>query len=289
MASESELLGHIYDRTRSLASHILLGPGDDCALVAGPKGDRTLLTVDQLVEHRHFKPGTPIDLIARKAVGRSVSDIAATGGSPAWGLATGLLPTGYQHGDELFDAMAQWANHWSCPLVGGDIAFHDGPIVLTVTVGGLPGEQLLTRDAARVGDAIYLTGRVGGSLASGRHLEVSPRVEVGRVLSTMDTVHACIDVSDGVGRDAGRIASASGVRFELESDQLPLHESCTWQDGLGDGEDYELLFTAVGPVPETIASVPITRIGRVTKASGCVVRTPGGDWIDASAEGWDHA
>lgn len=287
MTTESELLGHIYMRSRHLGGPVEIGPGDDCALVASP-GGQTLLTVDQLVEHRHFVTGTEIDLIARKAVGRSVSDIAAMGGAPAWGLATGLLPQGYEQGDELFDAMARWATRWGSPLVGGDIATHDGPMVLTVTMGGTPSARVLTRSGARPGDGVYITGRVGGSFKSGRHLRVEPRVEVGQRLAEDLGVSACIDVSDGVGRDAGRIAEASGVRLELDADLLPLHEGCTWQHGIGDGEDYELLFTSRNDLPEDISGVSITRIGQVVAGSGCVIHSPDGHCHDVSREGWNH-
>jgi thiamine-monophosphate kinase len=141
---ESDLLAHIARRSADLAARfgqVVVGPGDDCAVVRTPSGDELLLTVDHLVEGRHFEPGTPIDLIARKAVARSVSDIAAMGGTPSWGLATGCLPRGYQHGDALFEAMHKWACHWGCPLVGGDIAASEGPMVLTVTVGGVMGTR----------------------------------------------------------------------------------------------------------------------------------------------------
>lgn len=303
---ESELHRHIYERSRGLRAgagyEALLGPGDDCALIRSPAGDGLLLTVDQLVEGRHYQPGTDLDLIARKAIARSVSDIAAMGGSPAFALATALLPSGYAHADELFDAMARWALHWGCPLVGGDIATGPGPLSLTVTIAGRAGERVLTRSGASPGEAVYVSGRVGGSYESGRHLTFEPRLALGRFLNThapTETdrrapdpafrVSACLDVSDGVGRDAARIAEASGVRIELDASALPLHDGCTWQQGLGDGEDYELLFTASGPVPSETEGVSLTRIGRVTKAAGCVVITPEGDELDASESGWDHA
>ena len=154
--------------------HVVLGPGDDCAVVRGSPGVDVLLTVDQLVEHRHFTSDTPVDLIARKGVARSISDIAAMAGTPAWSLATGLLPEGYPHARELTDALHRCAEHWGAPMVGGDIAVgpRGSPLVLTVTVGGGVHARRgpVTRDAARPGDEVWVTGDLGGSLASGRHL-----------------------------------------------------------------------------------------------------------------------
>ncbi|HCT44229.1 MAG TPA: hypothetical protein DF699_03350, partial [Phycisphaerales bacterium] len=98
--NESDLHNHIYARSGALklgSSQLLVGPGDDCAVIQSPSGDTQLLTVDQIVEGRHFTPDTDIDLIARKAIARSVSDIAAMGGHPDWALATGVLPRGYPH------------------------------------------------------------------------------------------------------------------------------------------------------------------------------------------------
>lgn len=295
---ESDLLRHIEVRSRDLAGRgpVVVGPGDDAAVLNLPGG--TLATVDQLVEARHFDiRTTPIDLIARKAVARSVSDIAAMGGSPLCGLATGCLPAGYDHADELFDRMAHWARHWTCPLVGGDIATASGPMVLTVTVLGLPHATRgpVLRSGARPGDHVYVTGALGGSLASGRHLTFEPRlVEAAWLCDTLgEALHAMIDISDGVGRDAARIARASSVRLRLESGALSLHPGVpNWRTAAGEGEDYELLFTAAGDVelPRTCPAtgVALTRIGAVSEGSGCFIRTPDNHLLPADDLGWDH-
>jgi len=295
---ESELLRLIRERSTDLtgAGPVVIGPGDDCAVVT--LGGATLLTVDQLVEGRHYDPRTTtVDQVARKAIARSVSDIAAMAGEPLAALATGALPDSFTRGDELFERMAQWARHWGCPLVGGDIAWIDGPMVLTVTVLGAvdPSRGAVLRSGAKPGDTVFVTGALGGSLESGRHLSFEPRVREARWLA--DTLgsglHAMIDLSDGMGRDAGRVAAASGVRIELDATSLPVHARVPgWREALAEGEDYELMFT----VPDTIAiaracprsGVPVTAVGRVTSGSGCVIRTPEGGLVDASELGWDH-
>src|SRR5262245_9051931 len=118
---ETALLSHIFRRSAGLCAaypHVLVGPGDDCAVLAPPGGGQLLLKVDQLVEGRHFAPPprTPIDLIARKSIARALSDIAAMGGTPSAALAAATLPAGCGYADELFDRMAHWARHWGCPL-----------------------------------------------------------------------------------------------------------------------------------------------------------------------------
>lgn len=295
---ESELLAHIATRSADLTGRgvVVVGPGDDTAVLQ--LGGRTLVTVDHLVAGRHFDPETTsIDQIARKAVARSVSDIAAMAGSPQAGLATGCLPEEFRQADELFDRMAHWARCYGCPLVGGDIAVSSGPLVLTVVVMGeahaARGPAL--RSDARAADAVYVTGRIGGSLVSGRHLSFEPRVAEGRWLADHlgSDLGAMIDLSDGLGRDAGRVAQASRVRIELQAGALPLHgDAEDWVAATGEGEDYELLFTAregaalPDRIPET--GVSITRIGRVTVGSGCVIFDEAATEVDARELGWDH-
>lgn len=290
---ESKLLELIAERSRSIGltgSRLLVGPGDDAAVIETPGGDVLILTVDQLIEGRHYASGTDLDLVARKAIARSVSDVAAMGGVPVWGMATGILPTDFAHGDALFEKMAQWAAHWNCPLIGGDIATNDGPLSVTVTVCGRmeDGHRPLLRSGARAGDELWLTGPIGGSLVSGRHLTFEPRVEMGRQAAACAQSHAMIDLSDGLGRDAGRVARASGVRIEIEASAIPLHsEASDWRTAAGDGEDYELLIVGenlgehlpglLGPIGRCIRGEP-----------GVLIVDDAGERHDASAMGWDH-
>ncbi|MCA9311688.1 MAG: thiamine-monophosphate kinase, partial [Phycisphaerales bacterium] len=244
MPGETELLRHIYRRSADLAGHpcIALGPGDDAALLHLPAA--TLVTVDQLVEGRHYRPDLDVDLVARKAVARSVSDIAAMGGRPLAGFATACLRSDFREADHLFDRMSHWARCWAAPLAGGDIATGPGPTVLTVTMlGELPdGVPPVLRSGARAGDRVVVTGALGGSLASGRHARFEPRLAEAAWLQTHARPTAMLDISDGLGRDAGRLAEASGVRIVLEAARLPRHaEVADWRRAASDGEDYELL------------------------------------------------
>lgn len=294
---ERELLSRIQTRSGDLPerfAQVLTGPGDDCAVIA-PDSRPLVLTTDHLVQGRHFDDALPIELIARKAVMRSVSDIAAMAAEPAWALATALLPADYAHADELFDHMATAARRFGCPLVGGDIASlpkgDGGPISLTVTVGGHAIKPVL-RSGARAGDAVYVTGALGGSLQNQRHALAEPRVREALALHDRFELRSMIDISDGLGIDAARIARASGVRMLLEADRIPIHPDATdLHAALGDGEDYELLFTAPAgqAIPQAIEGTPITRIGTVTEGEvAALVRMPDGSTLDASAMGFEH-
>ncbi len=302
---ENDLLAHIFERSRGLPAPIVIGPGDDAALLrlpaaAGTPGSAAadvLVTTDQVIEGRHYGPAsTSIDLIARKAVARSVSDIAAMGGRPLCGFATAALRRGFRDADALFDALSRFSRAWGCPLAGGDIASVDGPTVLTVTILGAPHpvRGAVLRSGARPGDGVYVTGRIGGSLASGRHLTFEPRVAEGEWLcdSLGGNLTAMIDVSDGLGRDASRIGDMSGVLLEIDADSIPLHaDVASWRDAVAAGEDYELLFTASEP-PATISpgGTPVRRIGSVVAGArhGAVIVTKAGERIDAHDLGHEH-
>lgn len=318
---ESELLAHIKARSRDLPTlfpHILVGPGDDCAVIApGLIGNTSpnqpaantpqlLLKVDQLIEHRHFRPppATPIDLIARKSIARAVSDIAAAGGSPLCALAAAALPPRCTYSNQLFDSMAAWARYWKCPLVGGDISAlapiargEAPPLVLSITVIGTPHPTRgpVLRSGARPGDALYVTGPLGGSLdratGLGRHLTFEPRLaEAAHLCDSLGgDLHAMMDISDGLGRDAARMAESSSVRIEISALDIPLSPAIgDWHAALADGEDYELLFaTAPGAKPTLPDGRPCFCIGRVVAGSGCVAIEPTGT-TDISTLGWDH-
>ncbi len=308
---ESRLLRLIADRSKNLGPLVVVGPGDDCAaLRAGPDSAlpaNLLITVDQLIQGRHFTPDTPLNAVAHKAIARSVSDIAAMAGTPVWSLATGALPPSMtdSDADALFHAMHAIARSFDCPLVGGDLASlpAGAPMVLTVTIAGTPHPTRgpVLRSTAIVGDAVFVTGSIGGSFTSGRHLTFEPmHLQAVALADAMGSrLHSMIDISDGLGRDAGRIGEASEVCLRIVASEIPLHPDAAGRGPLacaGDGEDYQLLFTALddGSCPaELPGGVRVTKIGRVERreksAPACVIIDDKGRAHDASALGWDHA
>lgn len=288
---EGELLRRIFARSADLPREfpqVLTGPGDDCAVIAS-RGVPLLLKVDQVVEGRHFTRETPIDLVARKAIARAVSDIAAMAGTPVATLVGAVLPQGYAHADALYDALLRWSRHFACPLVGGDTASYAGtgphqaaPLTLSVTVLGSTHASRgpVHRSGARVGDNIFVTGTIGGSFiaqggpfpGSGKHLLFEPRVrEAASLAGTLGAdLHAMMDISDGLGIDAARMAERSGVAVEMDASRVPLSPGLSdVQQACADGEDYELLFTAApeAAIPSSVGGTPVTCIGRVVAFS----------------------
>ncbi len=297
---ESRLLAHVYAANRGLAPRVLVPPGDDLAMIE-LGGRRLLAGVDQLVEGRHYDPRTTSDeQIGRKAVNRSLSDVAAMAGRPLAALVAITLPPdmGEARSCRLFDAMRAAAERHDCPLIGGDICFHDvrgHPLVTSVTVLAEPaGGRSITRGGAQVGDVVYVTGVLGGA-HRGRHLDFEPRIEEAIVLADTlgERLHAMIDLSDGLGRDVGHIAECSQVAVEIDAARLPCSPQCSWRSAMGDGEDYELCFTASGVVPERLGSVPVHPVGRVLaeshdRGAPRVTVLANGQRHDATELGWQH-
>ncbi len=300
--SEERLLRHIFERSADLRTafpRVLVGPGDDCAVLA--TGPSTLLKVDQVVEGKHFTKGTAVDLIARKAIARAVSDIAGMAGSPRASLCAATIPTGYSRANDLFDACDRWARHFGCPLVGGDIS--GGPaLALAITLIGEPHPTRgpVLRSGAQRGDLVWVTGTLGGSLnkttGEGRHLTFEPRLAEAAWLADHlgADLHAMMDLSDGLGIDGGRMGRASGVRVDIDGRSLPLSPHADgWRAAVADGEDYELLFTTSpgAKVPEEILGTPVTRVGLIVSPephSGCWVLGPAGEIIRGDLLGWEH-
>lgn len=303
---ESSLLQHIYSFNRALRADVLIPPGDDMGMIE-LRGRRLLAAVDQVIEGRHFLPGTPLHLVGRKAVTRNLSDVAAMAARPVAALAAGVLPRELTEADAntLFDAMRSTAEHYHCPLIGGDISIHGAPnlpLICSVTILAEPldaDHPPILRTGAQPGDHLYITGALGGSFGEagrGRHLTFEPRIHEAEALTRLlrTRLHAMIDLSDGLGRDAAHLARAANLIIELDAEAIPRNPHCTLLNALADGEDYELCFAAAGEVPPIILSTPITRIGAFHPSTAA--SPPGTVWCtidnrrtDVSAKGWNHA
>lgn len=301
---ELELLEGVYARNAALPASVLIPPGDDMAAVAF--GSETLLiAVDQVVGGRHFVASTPPTSIGRKAVVRNVSDVAAMAARPVATVVAAALPADYgrERSEALFEGLRSTAERYGCPLVGGDITIHAdpaAPLVCSVTIvarPAWPGARVVSRRGARVGDGVYVTGALGGSFepdGGGRHLAAEPRVEeaIGLLKHLGERLHAMIDVSDGVGRDAAHLVERDrDLAIEIDADRVPCAEGLGWRRALSDGEDYELLFVAEGAVPERVGAVAVTRIGAVRVrgvGEAAVLVREGESLHDASRWGWEH-
>jgi len=230
-------------RALRLNGRVRLGPGDDCAVVE-TAGRLQLLKSDCVIEGIHFLPGADPKRIGWKAMCRSISDIAAMGGMPLDALVTlAVRPdTEFTWLKRVYAGLEAAARAYDVNLVGGEMAKSPGPFFVSVALTGtVERGRYVGRSGGRKGDWLYVTGRLGGSIG-GRHLQFRPRVAEARWLVSRFPVHAMMDLSDGLASDLPRLAKASGLGFEVDLTRLPLHRGSSPENGLRDGEDYELLF-----------------------------------------------
>jgi thiamine-monophosphate kinase len=239
--------------------------GDDCAVISSRSGDDLLLKSDLSVEGVHFTRESAPEDIGARAVARSLSDIAAMGGTPLYCLVSmALAPwTDAPWIDAFYRGIFQLLRKSKTELAGGDIS-HAGQFVCDVMIcGSAPRGKALMRSGAQPGDAVYVSGPLGGW----RHKPViTPRLAFGRKLVGIAT--ACMDISDGLALDLHRLCKASSVAAEL--DTIPLLPNATMEQALQDGEDYELLYTA--PARK---KAPGIQIGRIIKGKPGTVRYKG--------------
>lgn len=306
---------------------VVVGIGDDAA-VLDTGGPRLLLaTIDIQVEGRHFRR----DRIAAERLGRrtaavNLSDIGAMGGAPRWALASLVLPPDLDVAwvEDLYRGLAVELGRFGAVMVGGNLSGGEQIVIDLALLGEVERGRVLRRDGARPGDVVLVTGTLGAS-AAGRyaldagldpadppvaplveaHLTPTPRVREGQALAATGLVTAAIDLSDGLSSDLGHLCDASGVGAEVNAARLPLSaETRTLAARLGldpvglalvGGEDYELLLTAPPPaVPELVAAVrvatgvPLTAIGAITPAAAGRWLLHDGRRLPLAASGWDH-
>ena len=258
--NEFELIARL---TKSLPGNqnVLAGAGDDCAVLEFGLPDKLLLfKTDAVVEGVHFTKDMPPEKIGHKALARCLSDIAAMAGAPVAALTTLGLPKRFEPGfiGKIYDGLSALAKKYGVAIVGGETTLNPGCIFISITLLGTVarGKQVL-RSGAKTGDAIFVTGELGGSLA-GKHLEFEPRLAEARWLADHFSIHAMIDLSDGLAGDLRHIMKASGVGAELLKTAVPISRAArarketgaparpVFAAALTDGEDFELLFTVAG-------------------------------------------
>jgi len=294
MPGEFEFIEWIRQQQRPSDS-VLLGSGDDLAILKWPDDPLILVGVDQVLDGVHFDSARHDPRsVGRKVMNRNLSDCAAMAALPAAAVATAAFPAGTSLHDaqELYRGLDDAARIFDCPIVGGDTASWPGKLVVTVTIlartGALPP---LRRDGAKPGDSIFVTGSLGGSIL-GRHMTFQPRIQLARDLAANWPISAMIDISDGLSRDLAHIARQSHVAAVIDAAAVPIHPDANvprsagrtpLQHALHDGEDYELLFTAPRcDHPE------VHRIGTIIPGDGVFIER------DAQRQplpplGWEHA
>jgi len=320
---EFELIQRHFQRSNQTPpGQVVLGIGDDCALLQPSPGHQLAISCDMLVEGRHFFADTDPAALGHKALAVNLSDLAAMGARPLGFTLALALPSAQ---DAWLSGFAQGlfalADLHACPLVGGDTT--RGPLNLCITVFGelLPG-QALRRSAAQPGDDLYLSGRTGearlalallqgtdwalqhtapGALhrLRGRLERPQPRMALGRALASV--AHAALDVSDGLAGDLGHILQASGVGADIHQELLPvapdlqaLPEALLLDCLLNGGDDYELLFTAAPSDRAAIeaaaqrSQTPVHRIGQISTTPGLRLHKATGQPVMLTPRGFDH-
>ena len=264
------------------------GPGDDCAVIDQGSPTLLLLKTDALVEHVHFLPDAPARAVGWKSVARVISDFAAMGGRPGHFLITLALPaeTPVIWVEDLYRGIGDCLERFGGFLAGGETSSvppGSAAVISIAATGSVPRENLVLRSTAKPGDAIFVTGLLGGSI-HGKHLDFTPRIAAAEWLVNHFKPTAMMDLSDGVAKDLPRLAASSGCGFMLEKSALPLTPGCTAEQALGDGEDFELLFTlqyarAIGLSNAwPFLELPLTRIGEMVAA----------EHGESLTGGWEH-
>jgi len=291
---------------QQVAAHprLTLGIGDDTAAFRFPAPTDCLITVDMLMEGTHFTlPPATLAQVGHKALGVNLSDIAAMGGAALAAVVSVALPRRFEWGEirELHAGIQSLADEFGVALAGGDTNRWDGPLVISVTVlGETQGEGPIRRSGAQVGDWIMVTGSLGGSLA-GRHLDFVPRLREARLLQESVRLHAMIDISDGLAADLHHILDESRVGAVLFEEAIPVSDAATaandsrtpLEHALGDGEDFELLFTLSPDEGRQLLDsppfdTPLAHIGEITASRGCFLRNAAGVLTPLPRKGWVH-
>jgi len=283
---------------------LAVGIGDDAALVRFPDPAGCLVTVDMLMEGVDFTLATATARqIGWKSLAVNLSDIAAMAGRPVACVVSVALPRhgGFELGRELLAGIQQCADKFGVALAGGDTNTWEGRLVISITLLGEPtGKGPVLRSGARPGDWIMTTGSFGGSIA-GKHLDFTPRVAEALALHQAVSLHAMIDTSDGLAADLWHILDESRVGAVLDEAKIPIAPAAAatqtgkppLEHALGDGEDFELLFT-VSPadgqalLDKPPCAEPLSHIGEITATPGCWLRLPDGSQKPLSALGWKH-
>ncbi|MDA1230496.1 MAG: thiamine-phosphate kinase [Planctomycetota bacterium] len=288
---------------------VLIGIGDDGAVLDVSADSRQVVVTDLLLDGVHFdlKVTSPI-LVGRKAVAVNLSDLAAMGCRPTAAFVSVAIPRDHMRAcpdflRDLYRGIQELTDEYQFTLAGGDTNSWSGPFAINVCLTGVPfsGRSFL-RSTAQTGDAIFVTGPLGGSLHSGRHLTFPPRLPISEWLSGAVNIHAMMDLSDGITIDLHRMMEASGTAAEISSSAIPIHSDVPtdWDPdkrlaaALSDGEDFELLFTVnaadalnLTKFAET-AGFSMFQIGRVTNGFGIHLTDQNGHRRLMNEAGWQH-
>jgi thiamine-monophosphate kinase len=259
-----------------LAKAVVSDPGDDCAVVeTRDRRNLLVLKTDCVVAGVHFLATANALHVGWKAMMRPLSDFAATSAVPQFALITLIAPeqTKVKWVENLYRGLRRAAKRFKVSIVGGETSSTHGPAAISVSVVGfVEKERRVSRGGGKVRDDLFVTGRLGGAMKQ-KHLQFVPRIAESRWLTRNFSIHAMMDLSDGLGADLPRLAKASRVGFTVEMENLPVTRGAKIGDAISEGEDYELLF-AISPRERTrlqrewrkkFQEPPLTRIGSLSQ------------------------
>ncbi len=304
---EQSFLAYLRGRCRSLPQ-VDVGIGDDAAVIDPakmvPAGGQMVVCTDQILDGVDFisKEQSLAD-IGYKSMAINLSDIAAMGAKPTSALVTLALPkqNATRIAGDVYEGIFEAAQRFEVAIAGGDISTYDGPLGISVTLmGAVEQSGAWLRTGAVEGDAIIVTGFVGGSLR-GRHLRPEPRIELGQKLRELVQVNAAIDISDGLSLDLDRLCASSHVGAELSIETIPIHDDAVilseesgrtpMEHAWSDGEDFELILTMSQQDADNVLSkdlgVELTQIGNVVGRTGLWKRNAG-KFLRLSPQGFVH-
>lgn len=311
---EQELLTAIGKVLSGAGPEVLVGVGDDAAVVRPGPGD-LVITTDVMVEGTHFdRARTSARDLGYKAIVVNVSDIAAMGASPRTAVCALTLTAAVDAAwtMELFGGMREACDEHALWLVGGNLARGREVTAAVTVIGEVASGRAVTRSGARVGDAVVVTGLLGGSAAGlrigrgsatswspderdalGRHFRPAARIGEGQSLAHAGAT-AMIDISDGLALDLSRLCRSSGVAANISASSIPVHPAATADEALAGGEDYELLATVPGSALRELSAdlaerfgTRLTVIGHITAGDGVTLEDPDGA-RPLDPAGWDH-
>jgi thiamine-monophosphate kinase len=286
------------------------GAGDDCAVLDLGVADKLILfKTDAVVEGFHFMRETPPEKIGRKALARGLSDIAAMAGTPAAALVTIGLPEKFdaEFVAKIYAGLNALAREHGVAIVGGETTTNPERILISISLLGTVarGKQIL-RSGAKAGDAIFVTGELGGSLAD-KHLDFEPRLTEARWLAEHFAIHSMIDLSDGLAGDLRHILNASNVGAQILKSAVPVSRAAklrakqssaakpAFVAALTDGEDFELLFTVASKHAiklldawkKQFPKLKLSCIGKIVAGDGILIRDKSGSH-KLNARGYAH-
>lgn len=280
----------------------LLGLGDDAAVLDWAQSSRCVVTSDLLAEGVHFNADEPLERVGRKSLAVNLSDLAAMAARPVAIFVSLLLPRSFDDSKlkSLYDGITTLSDEYNAPIAGGDTNTWDGPLAISITaLGDCDSGKVWTRSGGQVGDAILVSGELGGSIL-GHHLDFVPRIREALAVARVVDVHAAMDISDGLFMDLTRLATESNCGAELDLGTIPISPAA-WElsetsnksardHATSDGEDFELLLCLSDRDATLLCERPpidlkFTRIGQLVQQPGL---RQSGLGIPIKPKGYEH-